>query len=310
MNQKVSVIVPMWNREKLIERCLNSILNQTEKPGELIVVDNNSTDDSYGVVENWINRHKDRDITFKLLKEEMPGAYAARQKGFENANGEWVIFFDSDDEMLPQLLERAQSVIKNNQETDLVCWKCRIFQLDGSTKIPPFSTENPIENHLIHTLLRPQGYIIRKKFLEKVEGWKKSIPVWDDYELGLRILLENPKVIGINEVLALIYSQTESITGEDFSSKEGMWEATLDEMELMTRKSSHPEKRRILKILNYRRVILAAHYYKENNKSVAKKLLQKAFLNSSLWGKIILSFSYLYTGQGFRGVWRIVGKIY
>lgn len=305
MIEKVSVIVPVWNREKLIIRCLESILNQTERPFELIVVDNASTDSSYNNIRHWMTSHSDSGIKFQLLREETKGAWCTRQTGFRHATGDWVLFFDSDDEMMPDLLEQVSRVLKNHQ-VDVICWKCRIDQLDKTVRIPPFDWEKPLENHLIHTLLRPQGYIIRKDFFEKTGGWNKKIPVWNDLELGLRILLQNPKVLGINEVLARIYSQVDSITGIDFSSKEGLWEDTLNEMERETIASRHPSKKRILKILDYRRVILAAHYYKEGNQEGADSLLTATLKNKGWKDKLVLKFSYNFTKQGMRGAWRIV----
>ena len=309
MMHDVSVIVPVKNREELVSRCLDSIRNQTEKPRELIVVDNASTDSTYRIVDEWMNANSNTGINFKLLKEEIPGACSARQKGFENAESEWVLFFDSDDAMNPDLIHSAFTTIDENEGLDLVCWKCRINQLDGTSRIPPFNPEKPLENHLIHALLRPQGYLIKKSFLNNAGGWTKQIAVWNDFELGLRILLQNPEIKGIPKVLAEIYSQEESITGKDFSSKEGKWETTLREMEKEISNSSYPERKRLLRIIDYRKVILAAHYFKEGNEEGASKLLNNALKDKTIREKLPLLFSYHYTRKGLRGVWRLVRHI-
>lgn len=306
METKVSVIIPVFNREKLIERTLNSVLYQTCPPDEIIAVDNCSTDDSYDTIRHWMKKNEKAGINFTLLKQEKKGACHTRQKGLENAKGDYIIFFDSDDEMLPDLIQYAKKTLQNNPDADIICWSCRIKQLDGSIRIPPFDSSNPIENHLIHTLLRPQGYMVKKNFLNKNKGWTKEIMVWDDLELGLRLLLENPKLIGINKILAHINAQEESITGTDFTSKEGQWEKTLDEMEKSVKSSRHESKNKILNLLDYRRSILAAHYYKENNKEAAKQLLSKSLKNKKTFDKLILKFSYNYTRKGFRGAFRVV----
>ena len=93
MKPQISVIVPVYNREHLVERCLDSIIGQDVKPYELIVVDNNSTDGSRTVIKSWMQRHADAGLKFLLLDEKKPGACTARQKGLENAVGEWVSFF-------------------------------------------------------------------------------------------------------------------------------------------------------------------------------------------------------------------------
>lgn len=310
METKISVVVPVWNREKLIERCLDSIHSQSLKPYELIVVDNNSTDSTYEVVVSWINRHKDSPIRFKLLREEKKGACAARQKGLENSEGSFISFFDSDDEMRPDLIEKASKILESRTGVDIVCWKSRIHQLDGSKRVLPFLPQSPIEGHLIHTLLRPQGYIVRKEVIERAGGWRKSIEVWNDFELGLRLLFENPVIAGIEDVLAEIYSQEDSITGLNFSSKVGKWEKTLEEMIKVNENGNHPQKEKIRKILNYRKAILGAHYYKEGNINEAQRLLQNVTQNAGFWEKRILKLSYHYTKRGWRGVWNIVRYLY
>lgn len=310
MLPSISVVVPVFNREQLIERCLDSILRQTLLPKEIIVVDNGSVDSTYHTVKEWMTKNSLSGVNMKLLSEESPGACAARRKGLENATGDYLIFFDSDDEMHSDLIEKAANVISSNPETDIVCWKVRIHQLDKSIKIPAFITKNIIESHLIHTLLRPQGYMVRKDFLVKAGGWQKSVDVWNDYELGLRLLIKKPILKAIDEILAEIYAQEISITGKNFSSKEGKWERTLEEMEEENKNSGIPEKDSIIKILNYRKAILAAHYQREGNKGGAKKLMKQTLKEISFKDKMHLIFSYHYTKLGLRGAWRIIRLTY
>lgn len=306
MKSKVSVIIPVFNREKLIVRCLDSILCQTLKPMELIVVDNNSNDSTYQTVETWMKSHNNCGIKFKLLTEKTPGACMARQKGLENSAGEYLIFFDSDDEMLPTMISKAVDKTLSSPETDIVCWKTKLYLLDGTSKITPFMPESPMEGHLVHALLRPQGYMVRKEFLAKAGGWTKALPVWNDFELGLRLLLTHPRLSCVSEVLANVYSQQDSITGSDFSSKEGMWERSLAEMEAENSSHSHVDKNKIQKIINYRKAILAAHYYREGNRNGAKKLIDNLNKNLNCRDRIVMKFSYQFTRLGLRGAWRIV----
>lgn len=305
----ISVIVPVWNREKLIVRCLDSIFNQTRLPDEIIVVDNASSDSTLEIVKEWMIAHKDCEILFKLLEQPQRGAWAARQKGLENASSEYVMFFDSDDAMRPNLIEKGVLALETNPSADLVCWACRLHSLDGSTRILPFNPGKPIEHHLVHSLLKTPAYMIRKDLLMNAGGWSKPLKVWDDYELGLRILLKDPKIKAVPEVLFDVYSQADSITGENFSSKEGEWEKVLDEMDRVNLSTPSHHTKKIEKIINYRRAILAAHYYKEGNKSSAALLMEKAVKNKSSKEKMLLYLSYIYTRKGGRGIWRIVGPL-
>ena len=306
MDPKICIIIPVFNREKLVERTLNSVLAQSSLPDELIVVDNASTDMTYSTVENWIEKNRKYGINIKLLTQEKRGACCARQEGLNNADSEYLIFFDSDDEMLPHLISNARQELRNNPDADIICWSCKIKQLDGNLRVPPFDISKPIENHLVHTLLRPQGYMVRKKFLQRAGGWEKDIPVWNDFELGLRLLLQNPVIYGVKGAQALIHAQENSITGPNFSSKEGQWESTIDEMVKMVESSTHDSKKMILRILDYRRAILAAHYYKEGNEDSATKLIKTTLKLKSSYDKILLKCAYYYTRKGYRGAFRFL----
>ena len=141
-------------------------------------------------------------------------------------------------------------------------------------------------------------------------GWTKPLPVWNDLELGFRILLAGAKIAGIDEVLAVIYSQEESITGKSFTAKEGLWERTLDEIRNENLHHDHPLKTEINRIIKYREVILAAHYLKEGNRTGAKLLKKNSLSDTSLKDKMILNLAYRYTARGGRGIWRIIKPFY
>lgn len=310
MKPKISVIVPVLNREKLIVRCLDSIRRQREQPYELIVVDNGSTDHTVAVVTNWMLESKESGIKMSILEERQKGACFARQKGLDEAKGDYVLFFDSDDEMHDDLLEEAVGMIDVQNAPDIVCWKCRIIQLNDIKRVPPFNPQKPLENHLIHTLLRPQGYLVGRDFIKSSGGWQKNIAVWNDFELGLRLLHQHPKIASVNKVLATIYSQEDSITGRNFSHKQGEWEKTIGEMRKENNSVSSPETFKVEKILTYREIILAAHYAKEGNPEGAKKLKAEAMKRASGLSKALLSFTYHYTRKGGRGAWRIIRPFY
>lgn len=307
----VSVIIPVLNREKLVSRCLESVRTQTYRPLEVIVVDNGSTDKTLESVSNWITSLPgDENISASLLSEPSPGACQARNKGLKNATGEFVIFFDSDDEMMPQLVESAVNGFKKNPETDIVTWKCNINLLDGGKKIPSFNISDPMGNHLIHALLRPQGYMGRRKIFEEAGGWNESLSGWNDWELGVRLLLRNPKVTGIPEVMAQIHAQEDSITGTCFHNKEGVWEKSLEAVRKAVKESTHKDKKNILKTLDYREVILAAIYYRERYLSGAKSLKSGLMKHVAGIDRLLLNFAYHYTRLGGRGAWLLIKPFY
>lgn len=304
MKPTVSVIIPVLNRAKLIGRAMQSVLNQTELPLELIVVDNGSTDETVGVVKNFFLHNRESDCDFILAKEEKRGAWAARQKGLELAKGEYVYFLDSDDAMKPELIERATEVLKKDSEIDIVCWKSRINLLSGKKRVTRLSGSYPLEYHLIHGMLNTVGYMVRKSYLEKTGGWQKPLEVWDDYELGLRLLLKKPRIKLINKVLVEIHIQERSITGVNFKSKSGLWEKAIKEMRGEVEFLSSEDKRYINKILDYREVDLASHYYQEGAREMGEDMAKDVFLRLPNKERIIYKIIYWYARHGGRGGWR------
>ena len=103
MQQLVSVIIPTFNRAHLLPRALDSLLKQSYKNWEALVIDDASTDDTKSVIANYIK--KDNRFHFYPLKENS-GACIARNVGIKNAKGTLVTFLDSDDEYLPQKIEK------------------------------------------------------------------------------------------------------------------------------------------------------------------------------------------------------------
>lgn len=114
---KVSIIVPAYNREKYIGQCLDSLLNQTYKDLEIIVVDDASTDDTPQIVEEYRERHPDK-IKIKKL-ERNSGPSVARNEGIKIAEGEYICFCDSDD-WFPQ--ERVEKLVHYMEENPQKVW--------------------------------------------------------------------------------------------------------------------------------------------------------------------------------------------
>ena len=101
-NPYISVIIPVYNTEKYINKCINSVLNQTLSNIEIIVVDDGSTDHSCEIIEQY----KIKDNRIKIIRQKNLYAGVARNNGLKNAIGEYVYFLDSDDFITPRCLEK------------------------------------------------------------------------------------------------------------------------------------------------------------------------------------------------------------
>lgn len=305
-NELITVVVPVKDRENLIGRCLDSIAVQGYRPLRIVVADNGSTDGTLRRVEEWRDANEEAGLRTDICIEPAPGAARARDRGFREVDGDdaIVIFFDSDDEMLPGLLENTAEAFRRNPSADIVCWRKGIWRGSVKERSVHFSATEPFRYHLLHAQLSTVSYAVRSGFFKKSGGWKGEISCWDDWELGIRLLLRSPEMVFIDEELVRVNHQSESITGDDFRSKAGRWELALDSAERAIMASGHPRRREIAATVDYRRVILAAHYRREGRGDLAAPLLRAALARNGR-RRGLLRLIYRYTALGGRGAWRL-----
>lgn len=162
---KVSVIVPTYNRAKYLKKCLDSILGQTLRDIELILVDDGSTDETEEVVDNYY------DERLKYFKRENHGIGNSRNFGIKNANGAYLFFVDSDDYIESDCLEKLYKKVVS-EDLDVVVSGFYNFYKDGKTDpfyIPKFKntklSENP--NILLDINLGPCNKLFKKELIKE-----------------------------------------------------------------------------------------------------------------------------------------------
>lgn len=130
---RVSVILPTYNRAQFLDEAFASIAGQTYQDWELIVVDDGSTDETRATVTRWLPKFSQ---PVKYVWRENGGAYAARNTGLDNATGDFLAFFDSDDLWLPHHLERCVDAFAARPELDWVFAACRSVDAAGNLVDP------------------------------------------------------------------------------------------------------------------------------------------------------------------------------
>lgn len=277
---EVSIIIPVYNRAQVVQRTLDSVLRQTHRPLQVVLVDNCSTDDTLSVLQRFRLEHASPEFKVEVLQESHHTAGAARNRGFEAATGEWVLFFDSDDEMRPQLVERyVQQIEKHDGDLDLISAKGLLMFPDGTSERLPFSRYDVVAFQLLHSQLATQRYAVRRKFFAATDQWNIDLPGWNDWELGMRLLLARPRLAfmgGATDVV-IHHSGSDSITGTEFHSRQGQWEHVIDIVKNEVRCSRLKNQRRYLRLLDYRRIVLAAQYEREGHPEMSKPLCKSAF---------------------------------
>ena len=119
----ISVIVPVYNIEKYLRRCLDSVINQTYRELEILIVDDGSTDSSGAICEEY----GEKDNRIKVFHMENRGLSAARNRGLDEAKGEWIGFVDSDDWIEPYMYETLLNCVHSTKSDISCCGYCRQY---------------------------------------------------------------------------------------------------------------------------------------------------------------------------------------
>lgn len=130
MNPLISIIVPVYNTERNLHRCIESIQNQTFVDWELLLIDDGSVDHSGELCDQYAAK----DQRIKVFHKKNGGVSSARNVGLDNAKGEWITFCDSDDEILNNTFALYDRIIKEHNEIDLISCGYIIYYKSGAFK--------------------------------------------------------------------------------------------------------------------------------------------------------------------------------
>lgn len=194
----ISVIIPLYNKIHFIEDTLESVFSQTYGDYEVIVIDDGSTDGSADVVRALQPRH----ACLRLIQQKNQGVSVARNRGIQEARGEWIAFLDADDVWHPEFLERLYSLSEEYPQQSFFC----CAQEDRIIPTLPAGI-TIIGDHPQYEYVYCTGCsIIRRTVFEEIGGFRPGIQLGEDRDMWLRIACKYQTVY-INEAL-IAYSKT------------------------------------------------------------------------------------------------------
>lgn len=144
---KVSVIVPSYNLGNYLPETLRSVMDQTYKDWECLIVENGSTDGSLSIVNEFCAADE-RFVPVAFARNQ--GVSAARNRGLELAEGEFILFLDADDLLDPHYMEAAMAAFKLNPDLDVVYGKATRFGAESSWDLPPFSMDTMLASNCLY----------------------------------------------------------------------------------------------------------------------------------------------------------------
>ena len=177
----ISVIIPTYDRAHTLPQAIASVLNQTLKPREVIVVDDGSTDNTKEVLSHYPG--------IIIIDQKNNGVSSARNAGIEQANGEWLAFLDSDDKWLKEKLEKQWAAICNADK--LICHTEEIWIRNGQ-RVNPMKKHQKFggmiyEKCLPLCVISPSSVMIHQSVFNDIGVFDESLEVCEDYDLWLRI---------------------------------------------------------------------------------------------------------------------------
>jgi glycosyltransferase involved in cell wall biosynthesis len=203
---KVSIIIPTYNCEKFIDKTIQSVIDQTYKNWELIIVDDLSTDNSRKILNEWKN--KNNKIRLILLNKNSGGPAHPKNIGILYATGEYIAYLDHDDEWLPEKIEKQINILENNPKIGII--SCEGITIDENNNVIDMIKikevpENGVFPDILSTdfIASNSSMIIPKKVIDKIgkRDENKKIGIAEDREFEMRVASFGYDISVIHEAL-------------------------------------------------------------------------------------------------------------
>lgn len=250
---KVSVIVPVYNQEKYIERCMDSILAQSLQEIEVILVDDGSTDSTPDI----LRRYEQNDERITVLHQQNQYAGVARNHGLKAAQGEYVIFWDSDDYFSLDALEALYNESKKYDADICVGEATKMDMYDGTVKekcyinwgrVPekcPFNI-NDVPQYIFNIARNyPWNRLYKKSFLEQQNLQFSELKQSNDVSFVMKAFVVAEKITVIDQIIVYYqFRNPESLSGNALKKKENALKAHMEVKDFLI-KSGHWENQDI-----------------------------------------------------------------
>jgi glycosyltransferase involved in cell wall biosynthesis len=274
---KFTVVIPLYNKERHIERAIKSVLNQIFQGFEVIVVDDGSTDNSL----TQLIRIKDNRI--RIIKKKNGGVSSARNKGIDEANYDYIGFLDADDMWKPDFLESIKNLIDKYPKAGAYCTAFEIKKEDGTLVASPnfnyFKKDwhGIIDDYFKYALNGPlisaSSIVIPKRVFNNIGGFPLGIKRGEDLDMWMRIAL-NYDIAYFNRVCATYFRNAENRACNKKSklidSSSSYAEDILIEIKELGSHSIYFEEYMVKRIIDKARYMI-----EEDNRKEARKLLYK-----------------------------------
>ena len=212
----VSVIIPVYNSSKYLKECLDSVLNQTYKNLEIIIIDDKSTDNSVDI----INSYKDKRIKLIKLKKNS-GVSVCRNKGIEKASGDYITFIDSDDYWELDKIKKQVKFIEKNDYTFI--YSNYAFLKNGRRHVTHVPRSITYKEALKNTTIFTSTVMFNMKHLKKNDIYMPLIKRGQDTATWWKVLKLGITAYGMEDVLSIYRVGNSSLSSNKFKALKRTW---------------------------------------------------------------------------------------
>ena len=213
VEDRISIIIPVYNVEQYIRRCLNSILDQTYSNYEVLIVDDGSSDSSVDIAREY----EAADLRFNVFEKENGGQGSARNYGLARASGKYISFIDSDDWVHPEFLERLIHIMKMEHADVAMCNIQRVWD-DGiiSKNVVGNTSSRVVEN--MEEFLKTASFVVWNKLYKRElfqDVWFPERIKYEDFACLPTVLIKAKRISIISDVLYNYYWRLGSTTNSN-----------------------------------------------------------------------------------------------
>ena len=265
----VSVVIPTYNRINFLFRAIDSVLKQTYPIHQIIVVDNNSTDNTSEILRNKYPK-------IEILFEQEKGVSFARNKGIKFSKSDWIALLDSDDAWKPEKIEKQLFLYENSNKdlrvihTDELWYKDKVLVNQKNKHIK--SGGDIFEKSVKLCCISPSSALLRSDLFKDIGYFDESFPACEDYDFWLRVTARE-KILFLDKPLTIKFGGHDDQLSKKYWGMDRFRVKALEKL-ILNHKLNYHQKKIVLSSLITRLEIIINGAKKRNNQKI-EKIFQK-----------------------------------
>ncbi|MBD2484138.1 glycosyltransferase [Planktothrix sp. FACHB-1365] len=275
---RVSVIIPVYNGDRYMSQAIDSVLSQTYSNYEIIIVDDGSTDNTHQIIQHYIEKYQNQSL-IRYIFQPNQGVAAARNRGIQEARGEFIALLDQDDMFWPEKLAHQVACFQANPDVAIINsgWRLidennnRISDIEPWHNLPNLT----LETWVTRTPILPSALMFRRDTWQKIGGFDSRFNGVDDVDFIWRLALHEYSAIWLTEITVNYRQHQETVSNTKAKERANLMIAVQDQF--FGQPNLPDEIRQLEKLTRYESLTwMAWHLYHTHHPQQMAEFLQKS----------------------------------